>query len=265
MTEEGKDGPDWWHELPAWVREDRPLDEAGWTAEFRMTFVLDYLDQQTAFDRRMRLFASACCRRVWDLLRVDAAKRIVELSEAYADGGVAEADLQAANNAPEFGDLDAVREEGSPGAEVQLSACVVHALTSARGLASPSEGVDSYLIVQNTSLNRAKDFNRSSWDYHIARSPGRDEAEFAAKEQLLRDIFGNPFRPVAFDPAWRMDTAVSLARGTYDSRDFAAMPILADALQDAGCDDADILAHCRDPHQVHVRGCWVVDLVLGKE
>jgi hypothetical protein len=75
---------------------------------------------------------------------------------------------------------------------------------------------------------------------------------------------GNPFRSVAFDPRWRTSTAVGLARTMYDDRDFGAMPILADALQDAGCEDAAILNHCRDPHQVHVRGCWVVDLVLGK-
>ena len=81
---------------------------------------------------------------------------------------------------------------------------------------------------------------------------------------LLRDIFGNPFRPVAFSPSWRTDTAVSLARGMYESRDFGAMPILADALQDAGCDNDDILNHCRTPGE-HVRGCWVVDLVLGNE
>ena len=82
--------------------------------------------------------------------------------------------------------------------------------------------------------------------------------------EYFQDIFGNPFRPVAFAPAWRTDTAVSLARGMYEARDFGAMPILADALQDAGCDSDDILNHCRDPNQVHVRGCWVVDLVLGK-
>jgi hypothetical protein len=82
---------------------------------------------------------------------------------------------------------------------------------------------------------------------------------------LLREIFGNPFRPAVFDPEWRSDTALSLARHIYESRDFAQMPILADALQDAGCDNADILSHCRDPQQTHVRGCWVVDLVLGKE
>ena len=82
---------------------------------------------------------------------------------------------------------------------------------------------------------------------------------------IIRDVFGNPFRPVAFDPAWRTDTAVSLAKGMYESRDFGAMPILADALQDAGCTSDDILTHCRDSHATHVRGCWVVDLVLGKE
>ena len=81
---------------------------------------------------------------------------------------------------------------------------------------------------------------------------------------IIRDIFGNPFRPVAFAPAWRSDTAVSLARGMYDSRDFGAKPILADALQDAGCDNDDILSHCRG-EEAHVCGCWVVDLVLGKE
>jgi hypothetical protein len=81
----------------------------------------------------------------------------------------------------------------------------------------------------------------------------------------LRDIFGNPFRPVSFSPEWRTDTAVALARTMYESRDFSAMPILADALQEAGCDGDAVLTHCRDTGQVHVRGCWVVDLVLGKE
>jgi hypothetical protein len=93
----------------------------------------------------------------------------------------------------------------------------------------------------------------------------RDSAvERLAQATLLRDIFGNPFRPVAFSPQWRTDTAVALARQLYESRDFGAMPILADALQDAGCDSADVLGHCRGEGP-HVRGCWVVDLVLGKE
>ncbi len=82
---------------------------------------------------------------------------------------------------------------------------------------------------------------------------------------VIRDIFGNPFRPVAFSPSWRTGTCVALAQTMYDARDYSAMPILADALQDAGCDNDDILAHCRDTNATHVRGCWVVDLVLGKE
>ena len=80
---------------------------------------------------------------------------------------------------------------------------------------------------------------------------------------ILRDIFGNPFRQMAFDPKWRTEAAVGLALKMYDDRDFRAMPILADALEEAGCDVAERLAHCREPG-VHVRGCWVVDLVLGK-
>jgi hypothetical protein len=89
---------------------------------------------------------------------------------------------------------------------------------------------------------------------------------------IVRDVFGNPFRPATIDPAWLTDDVRALARGMYASRDFSAMPILADALQDAGCDDPDILKHCRHeagagalvPRGIHVRGCWVVDLVLGK-
>ena len=76
----------------------------------------------------------------------------------------------------------------------------------------------------------------------------------------VHDIFGNPFRPVAFAPDWCTDTAVTPARQMYESREFAALPILADALQDAGCDSADILDHSRGSGP-HVRGCWVCDLV----
>ncbi len=80
---------------------------------------------------------------------------------------------------------------------------------------------------------------------------------------LIREVFGNPFRPVALDPAWLTSDVLALARGIYTDRAFDRMPILADALQDAGCNNDDILNHCREPG-THVRGCWVVDLLLGK-
>jgi hypothetical protein len=90
------------------------------------------------------------------------------------------------------------------------------------------------------------------------------DAETRAQAALLRDIFGNPFRPVVFDPSWRTSAVVALATDIYEERAFDRMPILADALEDAGSDSREVLAHCRDPQQVHVRGCWVVDLILGK-
>jgi hypothetical protein len=80
---------------------------------------------------------------------------------------------------------------------------------------------------------------------------------------LIRDIFGNPFRPVAVAPEWLSPTAVALARGIYDEKAFDRLPILADALQDAGCEDDRLLGHCRGSGP-HVRGCWAVDLVLGR-
>ena len=88
--------------------------------------------------------------------------------------------------------------------------------------------------------------------------------EPARQSQLLRDIIGNPFHPVSLDPTWLTSTAVSLAQAIYEDRAFDRLPILGDALEDAGCTSADILNHCRQPGE-HVRGCWVVDLVLGKE
>jgi hypothetical protein len=75
---------------------------------------------------------------------------------------------------------------------------------------------------------------------------------------LLHDVFGNPFRPIAFDPQWRTSTVAKLANAMYDSRDFAAMPLLGDALQDAGCERSEILDHCRN-QGIHIRGCWAID------
>jgi hypothetical protein len=79
----------------------------------------------------------------------------------------------------------------------------------------------------------------------------------------VRDIFGNPFRPVTLDTAWPTPAARTLAQEIYDERAFDRMPELADVLARAGCGNVDILEHCRGPGP-HVRGCWVVDLVLGK-
>jgi hypothetical protein len=147
---------------------------------------------------------------------------------------------------------------------------------AANGLAEPYVGAINRIVAEKacsiiTNLSDAMWVARMSVEncVGVVMAVAEDEteacnAEGAAQAELVRDIFGNPFRSVSFDPAWRTGTAVALASQMYESRDFGAMPILADALQDAGCDNEDILTHCRGPGP-HVRGCWVVDLVLGKE
>jgi hypothetical protein len=99
---------------------------------------------------------------------------------------------------------------------------------------------------------------RSRYDLTVLR---KDPSTFLPA--VMREIFGNPFRPVVFDPSWLTTAVVSLAQTMYDSRDFSPMPILADALQDAGCDNVDILNHCWQPGE-HIRGCWVVDLLTSR-
>jgi hypothetical protein len=96
----------------------------------------------------------------------------------------------------------------------------------------------------------------------MARATHPDR-ERLSQADLLRDIFGHVFGRTPFALSWRSETAVTLARQMYESRDFLLMGVLSDALQDAGCPDGDLLNHCRSPG-VHVRGCFVVDLVLGR-
>jgi hypothetical protein len=105
-----------------------------------------------------------------------------------------------------------------------------------------------------------------SFAFSVAQATKRDvgEEEMNVQAALLRCIFGPlPFRPVALDPAWLTPTVANLAHAIYHDRAFHNLPVLADALEEAGCHDAHILTHCRQPGE-HVRGCWVVDLVLGK-
>ena len=89
------------------------------------------------------------------------------------------------------------------------------------------------------------------------------KSEREAQASLLRDVIGNPFHGAAVEIRWQTANVVALARAIYAERAFQRLPILADALEDAGCTDRAILDHCRQPGE-HVRGCWVVDLVLGK-
>jgi hypothetical protein len=112
--------------------------------------------------------------------------------------------------------------------------------------------------------------SRTLWDFmlDLRNAPATLRAEQERQANFVRDVFGPLlFRTVPVDPlwlAWNDGTVVRLAQAIYDERAFDRLPVLADALEEAGCDNADILVHCRWPGE-HVRGCWPVDLILGKE
>ncbi|MDB5311511.1 MAG: hypothetical protein JWO38_5713 [Gemmataceae bacterium] len=192
--------------------------------------------------RKWRLLGAACCRRIWPLITEDECRRVVEAVEAVADGAASEADLRAVADAA-----------------VDCGYRVHHDRHRHRAYAATDA------LGRGVGLDATLEHSCSCAVGHAAYAVGkRREDESRAQVCLIRCVFGNPFRPTAGDPPWLASTAVALARGIYEERAFDRLPILADALQDSGCEDADILAHCRGPGP-HVRGCWVVDLILGKE
>ncbi|VTU01191.1 Uncharacterized protein (Fragment) OS=uncultured bacterium PE=4 SV=1 [Gemmataceae bacterium] len=211
----------------------------------------------TVTDRQRRLILAACCRACWDDLNEPSRNAIVA-AECWLDSTGGEPARAAAEDRVDSGLSEYWRAND--------------ALTAAMA-GTPGEVAATELAALRERYWRADRIRRVA---DVARSVaaigyGPETLLDALRlvpaitgTALLREILGNPFRPVAFYAAWRTDTAVSLARHIYESRDFSAMPILADALQDAGCDSAAVLDHCRGPGP-HVRGCWVVDLVLGKE
>jgi hypothetical protein len=135
-------------------------------------------------------------------------------------------------------------------------------------LAAYLRDIQDVLVRTPVAPRRLAHATRSARSLREGQLTGRAAREVRAQRILndlyVAEVFG-PFPAVPFPSEWQTDTAMSLARTMYDAREFSAMPILADALQDAGCDNDDTLSHCRDANQTHVRGCWVVDLVLGKE
>ena len=236
------------------MTEEEWVEEADERASKRM---LDFIIQTSAKpideiekeqSRKLRLFACAACRRLWRLMINAQSQALVEVAERYADGRATPTELRVAADANAATELPSggMGQEYLPiyGAYMYVSRAV-YWLSDA--------DIPSVVGLLIDDLYGA-----------TVNDPDDPEEEHIHQAALLRDIFANPLRPVAFDAAWRTDTAVSLAKGMYESRDFGVMPILADALQDAGCDSEDVLNHCRDPEQTHVRGCWVVDLVLGK-
>jgi hypothetical protein len=199
-------------------------------------------------DRQHRLFAAACCRRIWHRLPDDRCRQAVETLERFADGLCTEADR----------DLELATLQNQPDLYAGLSDTQARAMSAALACAGWN-GVDYLRLAIEAAEDcaAAEAFTRGEFDLAVYSAEERAQCDY------IRDMFPNPSRAVIADPSWPTSTVVALAAQMYESRDFSPMPILADALQDAGCDNADILDHCRGPGP-HVRGCWVVDLLLNK-
>jgi hypothetical protein len=218
-----------------------------------------------ATTRRLRLFATACARMVWDILPTDARSAVL-ISERFANGRASESDVRASavrspsasitfqQHALEAAGYASARTHW-PQDERPLSAMwdpapaarsTAYALATRAAGPAPPPGRTSAIRDWHTTWNQT---------YHAAR---------ATQAAFVRDIFPPPAYAPRIDRDWLTSTVVALARQMDESGDFSATPILADALQDAGCDDETVLQCCRVPGNVHVRGNWVVDVVLGR-
>jgi hypothetical protein len=207
-----------------------------------------------ASERKARLFACDCCRRTKDWVSDDDVLDAVECAERFADKLADHEELAASHSRVVasvrrtrrlFKKLEAERAENR---WETYNRC--EALRSAVRLSTATRAIEAGFI-SSYAIPAMLDW----------------KAELEEQCRLLRDIFGNPFQPVSIEPgwlAWNDGAVVKLAESIYTERAFDRLPILADALEDAGCTDAAVLDHCRGPGP-HVRGCWVVDLLFGKE
>jgi hypothetical protein len=238
------------------------MTEAEWLASTDPKGMLEFLrrllKQQPGCvsDRKVRLYLAACGRRVWHLFDNDCSRRAIEVAELLADGQTSDEDrLRAYHDA----------HAGITGSPTNPGYFAKHCLN--RKVLRRQEVQDGYNAAVSAGWQLLggvySDENRSKLEN--AMVPERQ-----AQARLVREIIPNPFRPVVLDRSWLTRTVTSLARAIYDTRqlpsgllDNQRMAVLADALEESGCDNADVLNHCRQPGE-HVRGCRVVDLLLGK-
>jgi hypothetical protein len=207
---------------------------------------------EQATPRQLRLFAAACCRAEWDRFTEEASRAAVQVVERCADGLASVGDLDvvrpAAYRARAAGDIAKMAADAAKRNPRRAAGMVIHVA-----------GFAGVACDRRTLLELL-------WDA-FGNTPFRGLCRPGERWRSMArdcDLFGNDFRPVLFDPSWRTSEVRGVATVMYDTHDFKAMPVLADALEDAGCDVARILLHCRAGRR-HARGCWVLDALLAKE
>jgi hypothetical protein len=212
------------------------MTEAEWLACTEPLEMLDFLRLAQPSERKMRLFACACCRRVAHFFtRGPELGQALEVSERYADGGVSRESLAEAAQAA----ARAAAEYPGGASETDFT------------------GADQKVAVEGVAAAVRGDCHDAVFAAWYAADSRRRE-DIAA---LARDLFGNPFRPANLG-AWRTPDALALATAIYREAAFERLPILADALEEAGCTDEAALRHGRQGG-LHARGCWLLDALLG--
>jgi hypothetical protein len=222
------------------------LTEKGWLSRAKPSGMLQFLDKR-ASDRKLRLLCCAVCRRVMHLFPDERVQCLIAATEQYADGKLSRDELDR---------LYKIANGLAREHPVSKRTAVLYPVPLALGLTYRNLDA-SFLLLH-------------ALDCQVADSttPGARKTETRIQIQLLHDVFGNPFRPVTLDPdwlTWNSGLIPGMAGTIYEERTWERLPILADALEDAGCAETDILDHLRAPDVLHIRGCWVLDLLLGKE
>ena len=216
------------------------MTESEWLTATDPTAMLEFL-QGKASDRKLRLFACGVSRQFAPLVRTDVFLLGIEAAEGFVDGQRTKAAMTRCRRAMKERMVELVG-----------------------GYPQSDEWKALFLTSLAIGEKEYRGFSASLFNMLQSRGGYPLKRVINSAGLIVSDIFGNPFRPVTLDPRWQSETVVALATGIYAERAFDRMPILADALEEAGCDHTDILAHCRGDGP-HVRGCWVVDLILGKE
>jgi hypothetical protein len=231
------------------------MTETEWLECISPAEMLAYLGE-AASPRKLRLFACACVRRIWPLLNDEHLRLAVKTAERFADGRVAAKTLVKTRDIVKRLSVNSILRQA------------VEALLPQEGpiLLKPRDIRDPLDVISATRTVRAAARAIEARNEEDAAAPVEPIRRLASLDavDLMREIFGNPFRPATLDPnwlTWKESVVPRMAQVIYRKRCFRNVPLLADALEEAGCGDAELLAHCREPVE-HVRGCWVVDALL---
>ena len=242
------------------------MTEAEWLAcedPQRMLYSL----RESLSARKLRLFAVACAGQVRRLLSDQRGQAALAFAEKHGAEVARRQGRQAIEVAAQRARNEAYHQTAAAPAGVEQARW--RAAANALDAAAQCVGTDAFNAARYSASFSAF---AGAWAAQLAAgltSSRELEEEFVLAEQerqvcFLRDLVGNDRRHVAVERRWLTETVAALAEAVYTDRAFDRLPILADALEDAGCTDRAMLDHCRQPGE-HARGCWVVDLVLGKE